>query len=371
MAKTNVETPDTVTIPGVHIFSAGTWTDSAGRKHTYSALDMQYMADANNELLNGNAWEAPVKIGHDQKQIVTDGLPSVGWLRNYRADGGKLYADFVNVPKKIASLIKARAWAKRSAEILADYTVEAVGKTFRYLVQAVSILGANLPALSNLEEIAGQYDGNNGGNVSIYDISTMEKYEYTKGDNPMTEEQIAALKQQMEDSNAKVAQYEKENSELKTKSADHEKAITERDQKLAEFAAAQKAQVDKERSEFMANLATKFPEKPVRDVLEQVLVSLDGHPAEFAKADGSKAPLAAEFRAILNAVPVRGIFYEKAGQREHKAAGEVKKFSKAEYGKMLDEKMKAMGEKDTSSYAAISRAHAAIVKEQGCSIATE
>ena len=67
---------------------------------------------------------APIKIGHSRGQrllrnsgLYADEMPAAGWVENLRVAGGKLLADLVKVPKKLAALVASGAFPSRSVEL--------------------------------------------------------------------------------------------------------------------------------------------------------------------------------------------------------------------------------------------------------------
>lgn len=135
-------------IPGVEILSVGSWhgtnCPTSGCAFTTEDLD-RIVADY--EATKASTFTAPLKLGHteDQKLLQSDGLPAAGWLANLRRDGEKLLADLMKVPGKIADLIDVGAYRNRSLELEGDRVV------------GMALLGADLPAVENLDDITGLY----------------------------------------------------------------------------------------------------------------------------------------------------------------------------------------------------------------------
>jgi hypothetical protein len=163
------KTPETYEIKDVEIFRAGTWTDSAGRTVSYTEDDLEQMAEAH-RALEGRL-DPPVKLGHDPEQplLCADGLPAAGWLRNVRAQGGRLLADLVGVPVKVYDLIRAGAYRKRSLEVLHGYRDEATGSTHKHVAAGLALLGAHLPAIGSLADIGALYGTPGGGAAYLYE----------------------------------------------------------------------------------------------------------------------------------------------------------------------------------------------------------
>src|SRR5262245_555533 len=148
-----LSTVDLVAIP---IFQTGRWNSDE-----YKLKDLQEMIDAYPYV----GFKPPVKAGHaDAQENKTTaqrafGVPSLGFVSNLRISGNKLYADLKNIPRKFAELIKAGAYKRISSEIYWNYKDEDSGKTWPRVLKAVSILGADIPALTSLDEIRALYQG--------------------------------------------------------------------------------------------------------------------------------------------------------------------------------------------------------------------
>jgi hypothetical protein len=137
-------------IKGVEIFSTGKWSGD-----TYTEADLDDMVHAYSELRD--KWIPALKLGHtgDQKLLQADGLPAAGWVGNLYRKGSKLLADFVDIPEKVYQLIANRAYKNKSAEIY--WGIDINGKRYNRLLGAVSLLGADMPALTNLDAIMAMY----------------------------------------------------------------------------------------------------------------------------------------------------------------------------------------------------------------------
>ena len=94
-------------IKGVEVFSVGTWNGQ-----TFTEQDLDKMVESFKET---SATVRPfLKLGHDddQKLLQKEGLPAAGWVGSLYRKGGKLLADFVDIPKKIMELIENKAYRK-------------------------------------------------------------------------------------------------------------------------------------------------------------------------------------------------------------------------------------------------------------------
>ena len=101
-------------INNVEIMAEGTWNGNKITSETLGEIVAGFEAtkDFNRPVL---------KLGHnnEQKLLAEDGLPSAGWVSNVYIKGKKLFANFVDIPEKIFSLIEKGAYNKVSVELFA------------------------------------------------------------------------------------------------------------------------------------------------------------------------------------------------------------------------------------------------------------
>lgn len=137
-------------IKGVEIFSVGQWNGDV-----YTAEDLDEMVRAFNEMRD--TLKPALKLGHTDKQklIQQDGMPAAGWIGGLYRLGQKLVADFVDIPEKIFELIENKAYRKVSSEIY--WNIDINGKQYRRMLSAVALLGADMPAVTNLRDILALY----------------------------------------------------------------------------------------------------------------------------------------------------------------------------------------------------------------------
>ena len=237
---------ETVDIKDRVIFSAGTWNGD-----TYTEEDIKAIADAFSDLKG--QLRPPLKLGHNEGQGMTDGMPAIGWIDNVRAVGKKLMADFVKVPKKISELLAVGAYRTVSPEIY--WNLEMNGKQYPYALKALALLGADIPACKDVSDIMALYSEvyaytAEPGDVKAYTIET----EDTKMEEKIKEleEKIAAYEAEKTTYNtekaaleAKVTEGEANAATLTAKVDELTKAVTEKDATIAEntakFAEIEKA----------------------------------------------------------------------------------------------------------------------------------
>lgn len=139
----------TENLDGIEVFSVGTFNGDS-----YTESDLDAMCDAYGKV----GFKPPVKLGHSETQKLLKGeeLPAAGWVENLRRAGSKLIADFRQVPKVIADIIRAGGLKRTSAEIYWDYG-SPDGQKYPRVLKAVALLGASIPAVTSLKDIVALY----------------------------------------------------------------------------------------------------------------------------------------------------------------------------------------------------------------------
>lgn len=222
--------PQTYSIPGVEIFSCGTWNGDE-----YTIDDLQEMVTAFNETQKGV--RPYIKLGHDEKQnlLQEDGLPAAGWIEKLYIKGDKLVADIADIPKKIYDLIKTKAYRKVSCEIY--WNLKIGEKLYKRFLGAVALLGTDMQGCMNLSDILGQYKALTTELPKIY--SNCEKFNFEikqeqitikkdEGENMPTEKELQleaelkTFKSKAEASEQELAKAKQESEELKKFKADAE-----------------------------------------------------------------------------------------------------------------------------------------------------
>jgi hypothetical protein len=122
------------------IFSVGTWNGD-----TYTAADLDEMAANFSEL--AEAIKPPITPGHTREK----GQMAFGWVTALRRQGQKLVARFSQVPDVVYRAIIAGRFKRVSAEIL--WNLRHAGRVYRRVLSGVAILGAELPAVTNLADL--------------------------------------------------------------------------------------------------------------------------------------------------------------------------------------------------------------------------
>jgi phage I-like protein len=144
---------ETFDVNDVEIFSVGKWNGEE-----YTEKDLDDMVEAHSLLMN--EVKPYLKLGHNDKQVLLqkDGLPAAGWVVNLKRVGKKLVADFKGIPRKVKELIDKKAYGRFSSEIYWDLKIDE--KKYRRVLKAVALLGADTPAVSNLDDFIALYTEN-------------------------------------------------------------------------------------------------------------------------------------------------------------------------------------------------------------------
>jgi hypothetical protein len=141
-------------INGVEIFSTGVW--SGNRTVTVTENDLHEMVNSFNQLTSKVTGFKPfLKLGHTEMQKFfggESGAPSLGFVSKVWVEGDKILANFSNVPDTLVDLIREGRYNSVSIEYLPRVPFE--GSTFKNVLRAVALLGAELPAVKGLKELS-------------------------------------------------------------------------------------------------------------------------------------------------------------------------------------------------------------------------
>ena len=146
----------TKSIKGLEIFSTGKWNGD-----TYTAADLDQMVEAYDKT----GWQPTVKAGHQDAQekkkvaVAAFGQPALGYVERIYRVGSKLMADLGSIPSKFYDLVRAGAYKRVSSEVFWNYKL-GDGKILPRVLKAVAFLGADIPAITNLDAVRGLYQYN-------------------------------------------------------------------------------------------------------------------------------------------------------------------------------------------------------------------
>lgn len=179
-------------IKKLEIFAAGTWTTSSGQKVTISNDDLEDIVKNFDILKDSNIVKPHLKLGHTDAQKwfgQKNGIPTLGWIDQVWAAGGKLFANIVNVPNEIIDLIKNGRYHNVSAEVFPKGVIKHNGAAVGPVLSAVALLGTEMPAVKTLAGLASALFAD-----QFNSPLDKEPERFTKGEKGMyTQEQVDAL----------------------------------------------------------------------------------------------------------------------------------------------------------------------------------
>jgi regulator of replication initiation timing len=126
------------------VFAVGKWNGME-----FGLADLQDIA-ANFAKFN-DVLKVPLKMGHNKEQPMTDGKPALGWVTDVWVEGSKLMAKFSDVPAIVMDALKKKLYRKVSVEL--DLDVKHKGEQHPFVLSAVALLGADIPAVSTLSDL--------------------------------------------------------------------------------------------------------------------------------------------------------------------------------------------------------------------------
>lgn len=132
-------------ILGVEIFQTGRWNNVK----TFDEADLDAMVESFQAL--ASAGRVPLKLGHNPEQPMTDGQPALGWVSRVWREGERLLADFTAMPRAVYDAVKAALYKFVSIEMYRD--VAHNGREYPWVLGAVALLGADIPAVRGLKDL--------------------------------------------------------------------------------------------------------------------------------------------------------------------------------------------------------------------------
>lgn len=165
-------------------FAPGTWNGMQFKRADVEEIAQNFKALAPYH-------KVPLKIGHNTDQPLTDGQPALGWVQKaWVDDTGKLMLRASDVPDVVKKAITSKLYRKVSIEL--DIDVEHKGKKYNYVLSAVALLGADLPAVNTLADLD-HYVGQSVLAASRRSAFSAVQGNLTKEDKQMDKAEIEAL----------------------------------------------------------------------------------------------------------------------------------------------------------------------------------
>lgn len=289
----------------VEFFSVGKWNGDE-----YSEHDLDDIAK-NFEALRDSI-KPPVKLGHNASSKINkpieDGQPALGWVEKVWKKGNKLLARLTKVPEVVYNAIKEGRYGRVSAEIYWNYKT-AKGKTFNYVLKAIALLGADTPAVTDLEDLAAYLtaEGTAFDKIAAYGFEMTEEGEIKSFTYKLEDQEMS------KELEAKIASYEAEIETLRKSDTDKQAEIKElRKFKEEQEKALRQSKLEEVKS-FCEELVKAGRMRPdVRDKIidsEQVLV--------YSESAGFSVPFEV-FKEYAKTVEALIEFDEKGNEKDRK-----------------------------------------------------
>lgn len=274
----------------IEIARTGTFEDSAGRLRTFTVRDLDAIARSYDPAKR----DAPLTFGHPQ----TDKAPAYGWVEKLKSEGGRLYANFSQVPEQVRDLVAKGHYRHVSMSLMPDLV------TLRH----VALLGAEQPAIDGLAAV----EFADGGDAITVDFAVQKQ-----GDDSMSIEelqrQVGQLQAQLEALKAENADLKKQAETNKQGKEKAESAKTDAEKKAdqahADFAAYREKVEGERREARVSELVKAGKVKPAEkaSVLDfAAKLATQTGTVDFAAPDGKTESLSMEERYFreLEARPV-------------------------------------------------------------------
>lgn len=261
----------------VEIFATGKWN---GKE--FADKDLHDIVT--NFYLLKNVQKVPLKLGHNDDQPLTDGMPALGWVSDVWVEGNKLMAKFDDVPEIIRDAIKKKKYRTVSVELLLG--AKHKGKEYKNVLDAVALLGADQPAVNTLKDLNTYLS-----RTASWQCSRRAIFSAVNGEpnNELIKEEIKmdeeikkrfdALESSLSVSTAKILEVSKENEQLKTENMKMKRDEDDRVKK------DRKTKIDFNRSESVKILEDAVKNKNIlpaqREVFSKIL-KLDDDDSVFS-----------------------------------------------------------------------------------------
>lgn len=137
-------------LEGVEIFATGTHNGMS-----FGEKDLHQMVESFTTLTQKEGYRPVLKLGHEDTQKYfgqRKGAPNLGIVDKIWVEAGKIKANFENVPDAVVDMIRNGRYNAVSIEMFPKLNAE--GVTFSNVLTAVALLGAELPAVKGLKDLA-------------------------------------------------------------------------------------------------------------------------------------------------------------------------------------------------------------------------
>jgi hypothetical protein len=294
----------------IPVFKTGRWTDSGGRSRSWTAGDLDGIAQS----YDSKRHEAPVVIGHPE-----DNSPAWGWVESLKREGDILYAKLRDLVPEFVDMLGRRLFKKRSISLYPDMTLRHIG-----------FLGAAPPAVKGLPDISFCDEG---ASLIEFDESRMSD---ERGLLRRLKELLREALYEGEDDSGKMREDAGVPAGLVDK--DEASAFSEKEAALKAAIEAKEAELRKARQERDKAEISSFCERLLKEgrltpAMMKMGMGIGGFMEavssietawDFKEAEGKETPLGF-FKSFLSSLPIAVEFCEKAGGGFQGEAGGVER----------------------------------------------
>lgn len=192
------------------IFAVGIWNGVTITEKDLEEIEKNY-------YILKDQLKPPLKLGHriNLNQKTKDGEPALGWVTSVKKVGQKLIASFRKLPEIVYKAIQKGGYRTVSSEVFKNYTNN--GKSYGKVLAGVALVGADLPAVTTLQDLTNYYTENNIDIIeyTIEKENTMEIAELQK----QHDEELSLAKAAKEQAIDAFQKIEAENKKLSDKLA--------------------------------------------------------------------------------------------------------------------------------------------------------
>lgn len=161
--------------------------------------------------------QVPLKFGHNEKQKMTDGQPSLGMLADiWINESGTMMAEAVDMPEIVKNAIEKKLY--KTVSIEASLEVNHKGKDYGAVLTGLALLGADLPAVNTLKDLQTYMTAQNDSDFTFSRCANFTAIGGTQTkieDKTMTEEEMKAAIAKAEAAtavaNSEAAKFKAEN----------------------------------------------------------------------------------------------------------------------------------------------------------------
>lgn len=237
----------------VEIFASGFWNGM-----DFNEYDLRQIVNSYSELHSQGYLDAPLKLGHNDEQPMTDGQPALGWVDSVKLIGEKIVAVFKDVPQVVKEAIGKKLYNKVSVEL--DFGVTHGNTEYPLVLTGVALLGADIPAVNTLEDLSAFMSRTpqvpEGGKRLMFSANSQEESQSMmnaeeKARLEAAEREQAELKAKLEKAEKERAEFSKQKEELEAKDKQHQE-----EQRKLKFQADKKGFEDKLESMVKAGAIT-------------------------------------------------------------------------------------------------------------------